>query len=119
MTSFLDRAFCADINGGGGRFLLKPAAVVLSARRAGTTAAWDQMNKYFGLMQMPIITSRDWNMVHGTNPEEVRRDLEGMQTMQLLGHNMAYFLKCKEVGGKLGIPMPPQSPFVFTNFIRN
>lgn len=119
MTSFLDRAFYADINGGGGRFLLKPAAVVLSARRAGATAAWDQMNKYFGLMQMPIITSRDWNMVHGTNPEEVRRDLEGMQTMQLLGHNMAYFLKCKEVGGKLGIPMPPQSPFVFTNFIRN
>lgn len=119
ITSFLDRAFYADLNGRGNRFLLKPAAAILSARRAGTTAAWDQLNKYFGLMQMPIITSRYWNMVHGTNPDEVRQDLEGMQTMQILGHNMAYFLKCKEMGSKLGIPMPPQDPFVFTNFIRN
>ena len=118
ITSFLDRAFYADLNGGGKRFLLKPAAAVISARRAGTTATWDQVNKYFGLMQMPIITSRYWNMVHGTTPEEVRQDLEGMQTMELLGHNMAYFLKCKEVGSKLGIPMPPQGPFVYTNFIR-
>lgn len=67
------------------------AAAVLSARCAGTTATWDQMNKYFGLMQMPIITSQYWNMVHGTNPEEVRRDLEGMQIMRTLGNNMAYF----------------------------
>ena len=119
ITSFLDRAFYADLNGGGKRFLLKPAAAVISARRAGTTATWDQMNKYFGLMQMPIITSRYWNMVHGTTPEEVRQDREGMQTMELLGHNMAYFLKCKEVGNKLGIPLPPQEPFVYTNFIRD
>ena len=118
ITSFLDRAFYADLNGKGGRFLLKPAAAILSARRAGTTAAWDQLNKYFGLMQMPIITSRYWNMVHGTSPEEVKQDLEGMQTMHMLGNNMAYFLKCKEVGGKLGIPMPPQEALVFTNFIR-
>ena len=55
ITSFLDRAFYADLNGGGHRFLGKPAAAVTSARRAGTTATWDQMNKYFGLMQMPII----------------------------------------------------------------
>ncbi len=118
MTSFLDRAFYADLNGGGNRFMLKPAAAVISARRAGTTAAWDQMNKYFGLMQMPIITSRYWNMVHGTAPEEVRQDLEGMQTMRILGHNMAYFLKCREVGSKLGIPLPPQETTTFTNFIR-
>lgn len=118
ITSFMDRAFYADLNGGGRRFLLKPAATVISARRAGTTATWDQLNKYFGLMQMPIITSRYWNMVHGTNPDEVKRDLEGIQTMRMLGHNMAYFLKCKEVGGKLGIPMPPQEAFVYTNFIR-
>ncbi len=118
ITSFLDRAFYADLNGGGNRFFLKPAAAVVSARRAGTTATWDQMNKYFGLMQMPIITSRYWNMVHGTTPEEVRQDLEGMQTMEFLGHNMAYFLKCKEVGSKLGIPIPPRDPFVYTNFIR-
>ena len=91
---------------------------MISARRAGTTATWDQMNKYFGLMQMPIITSRYWNMVHGTTPEEVRQDLEGIQTLELLGHNMAYFLKCREAGEKLGIPAPPQRPFVYTNFIR-
>ena len=118
LTSFLDRAFYADLNGGGKRFLLKPASAVISARRAGTTATWDQINKYFGLMQMPIITSRYWNMVHGTTPEEVRLDREGMQTMEMLGSNMAYFLKCREVGSKLGIPMPTQEPFVYTNFIR-
>ena len=73
ITSFLDRVFYADLNGGGNRFLLKPAAAVMSARRAGTTATWDQMNKYFGLMQMPIITSRYWNMVHGAKPEDVKR----------------------------------------------
>lgn len=119
ITSFLDRAFYADLNGGGKRFLLKPASVVISARRAGTTAAWDQLNKYFGLLQMPIITSRYWNMVHGTTPDEVRQDLEGMQVMRVLGRNMAYFLQCREAGEKLGIPRPPQEPFVYTNFIRN
>ena len=117
ITSFLDRVFYADLNSGGNRFYLKPAAAVTSARRAGTTAAWDQINQYFGPMHMPIITSRYWNMVHGTTPKEVRQDLEGMQTMKLLGHNMAYFLKCKEVGSKL-VPIPPQEPVVYTNFIR-
>lgn len=73
MTSFMDRAFYADLNGGGRRFRLKPAAAVISARRAGTTATWDQMNKHFGLMQMPIVTSQYWNMVHGACPEDVRR----------------------------------------------
>ena len=90
---------------------------MISARRAGTTATWDQVNKYFGLMQMPIITSRYWNMVHGTTPEEVRQDLEGIQTMEILGHNMAYFLKCMEVGGKI-VPLPPREPQVYTNFIH-
>ena len=118
ITSFLDRAFYADLNGNGGRFLLKPAAAVLSARRAGTTASWDQLNKYFGLVQMPIITSRYWNMVHGSTPEDVKQDLEGLQTMRMLGNNMAYFLKCREMGTKIGVPMPPQEPFVYTNFIR-
>lgn len=117
MTSFLDRVFYADLNAGGERFYLKPASTVISARRAGTTATWDQLNKYFGLMQMPIITSRYWNMVHGTTPEEVRQDLEGMQTMRMLGHNMAYFLKCKDVGSKL-VPLPPKEDFIFTNFVR-
>lgn len=93
LTSFLDRAFYADLNGGGGRFYLKPAAVVMSARRAGTTATWDQVNKYFGLMQMPIITSRYWNMVHGTTPDEVLQDREGIYTLRTLGHNMVWYKK--------------------------
>ena len=119
ITSFLDRAFYADLNGGGNRFLLKPAAAVMSARRAGTTATWDQLNKYFGLMQMPIVTSRYWNMVHGATPEQVQKDLEGIQTMRILGKNMAFFLKCKEAGLKAGVALPEQEAFTFTNFIRD
>lgn len=104
--------------GGGMRFRLKPAAVVTSARRAGTTATWDQVNKYFGLMEMPIVTSRYWNMVHGTNPEEVRQDLEGMQVMRVLGNNMAFMINCKNIAQKMGLEMPKAPDFVFTNFIH-
>lgn len=114
----MDRLFYADLNGGGHRFLHKPVAAVMNARRAGTTATWDQLNKYFGLMQMPIITSRYWNMVHGQTPFEVKQDLEGMQTMAVLGHNMAYFLKCKDAGERMGVAKPMDQPFVFTNFIH-
>lgn len=119
ITSFLDRVFYADFCGGRNNFYLKPAAAVMSARRAGTTATWDQLNKYFGLMQMPIVTSRYWNMVHGAEPEQVRRDLEGMQCMRFLARNMAWFLKCKEAGRKAGIPFPEQEPVTFTNFIQD
>lgn len=118
ITSFMDRVFYADLNGKGGRFRLKPAAAVISARRAGTTATWDQMNKYFGLMQMPIVTSRYWNMVHGATPDEVKQDKEGMQVMQVLGNNMAFFINCKNVAMKMVINMPEEPEFVFTNFIR-
>lgn len=118
MTSFMDRAFYADLNGGGDRFRLKPAAAVISARRAGTTATWDQVNKYFGLMQMPIVTSRYWNMVHGTNPDEVKKDLEGMQVMKVLGNNMAYLLNSMNIAKKMGLEKPDSPQFVFTNFIR-
>ena len=61
---------------------MKPAAAVISARRAGTTATFEQMNKYFGIQEMPVVSSRYWNMVHGTNAEEVRQDAEGMYTMR-------------------------------------
>lgn len=71
MTSFMDRAFYADLLSGEGRFHLKPAAAVVSARRAGTTVTWDQVNRYFALMQMLIISSRYWNIVHGATPEQV------------------------------------------------
>ena len=118
ITSFLDRVFYADSCGGRKSFYLKPAATVISARRAGTTATFDQINKYFGILQMPIITSQYWNMVHGAKPEEVKQDLEGMQTMRTLGRNMAFFLKCKEAGIKAWVKLPEVEPTVFTNFIR-
>lgn len=118
MTSFLDRVFYADFCGGRNSFYLKPAAAIMSARRAGTTATWDQMNKYFGLMEMPIVTSRYWNMVHGATPEQVKQDEEGMQVMRILAKNMAFFLKCKEIGLKSGISFPEKEQITFTNFIR-
>jgi multimeric flavodoxin WrbA len=118
ITSFMDRVFYTDLNGGRQSFYLKPAACVVSARRAGTTATYDQLNKYFGLMQMPIISSQYWNMVHGATPEQVKQDLEGLQTMRTLGRNMAFFLKCKEAGIKAGIALPEREEATFTNFIR-
>ena len=118
MTSFMDRLFFADLLSDRQSFYLKPAAAVVSARRAGTTATFDQLNKYFTITEMPIISSRYWNMVHGHTPEDVKKDLEGLQTMRVLGRNMAWFLKCKEAGIKAGIPFPKREEIVFTNFIR-
>lgn len=119
ITSFMDRAFYSAFQGGkGDYFSFKPASVVVSARRAGTTATYDQLNKYFGISQMPIISSRYWNMVHGATPDDVRKDEEGMQTMRILGRNMAYYLKCIEAGKEKGIKLPEQEKTKFTNFIR-
>ena len=118
MTSFMDRLFFADLLSGRQSFALKPAAAVVSARRAGTTATFDQLNKYFTISQMPIVSSRYWNMVHGATPEDVRKDLEGLQTMRVLARNMAWFLKCKEAGLKAGVPVPVQEENIYTNFIR-
>ena len=118
MTAFLDRVFYADLNGGGNRFLLKPAAAVISARRAGTTATLDQLTKYFTISNMPVISSSYWNMVHGNTPEEVLQDLEGIQIMRTLGKNMAWILKCIESSKKSGIPMPQKEEKIYTNFIR-
>lgn len=118
ITSFLDRAFYSDMQSGRQSFYLKPAAAVVSARRAGTTATFDQINKYFTISEMPIIASRYWNMVHGASPEDVKKDLEGLQIMRVLARNMAWFLKCKEAGIKAGVPFPEREESVFTNFIR-
>lgn len=118
ITSFMDRSFYSDMMGGKQSFYLKPAAAVVSARRAGTTATFDQINKYFTISQMPIISSRYWNMVHGATAEDVKKDLEGLQTMRMLARNMAWFLKCKEAGEKVGIPIPEMEEPIFTNFIR-
>lgn len=115
ITSFMDRVFFApDRN----IFYLKPAAAVVSARRAGNTATFDQLNKYFTICQMPVIPSTYWNMVHGWQPSDVMQDLEGLQTMRILARNMAWFLKCKEAGNRAGIPFPKQEEPIATNFIR-
>lgn len=118
ITSFLDRAFYTDLQSGKQTFYLKPAAAVVSARRAGTTATFDQLNKYFTLSEMPVISSRYWNMVHGHTPEDVKKDLEGLQIMRILGRNIAWFLKCKEAGIKAGVPFPEREERIATNFIR-
>lgn len=118
ITSFMDRAFYADLLSGRQNFYLKPAAAVVSARRAGTTAAFDQLIKYFTISQMPVISSQYWNMVHGNTPDEVRQDLEGMQIMRTLGRNMAWFLRCKQTATQAGVPLPLREDRVGTNFIR-
>lgn len=119
MTAFMDRLFYSDFCGNSGKsFMFKPAATVVSARRAGTTATFDQINKYYSISQMPVMPSRYWNMVHGTNAEEVKQDLEGMQSMRFLARNMAYYLKCIDAGKKAGINLPEHESVTFTNFIR-
>jgi len=118
ITSFMDRVFFADLQSGKESFYLKPAAAIVSARRAGTTATFDQLNKYFTITEMPVISSRYWNMVHGSEPEDVEKDLEGLQTMRVLARNMAFFLKCKKAGLKAGVSLPTREPSIFTNFIR-
>ena len=114
MTSFLDRLFYSASE----KMRGKPAAVVVSARRGGTTAAYDQLLKYPGITQMPVISSCYWNMVHGQTPNEVEQDEEGLRTMRVLGHNMAYFLHCLAAGRAAGVPLPPEEPPARTNFIR-
>lgn len=118
MTAFMDRLFYSGSEPGKSAFYMKPAAAVTSARRAGTTATFDQMNKYFTISQMPIVSSRYWNMVHGACAEEVLEDGEGLWTMRVLGKNMAYMLKCFEAGRKVGVALPDVGEPVITNFIR-
>jgi len=119
ITSFLDRAFfTAFMSGQNEIFIHKPGCAIASARRSGTTATLDQLNKYFTITQMPIISGRYWNMVHGHTSDEVKQDLEGMQNMRILARNMAWHLKCQEAGKKMGIEMPKEEETVYTNFIR-
>lgn len=113
ITSFLDRAFYAS-----GGFANKPGAAIVSCRRGGSTAALEQLNKYFTISNMPLVSSAYWNMVHGNRPEEVEQDLEGMMVMRTLGRNMAWLLKCIEAGKNAGVPHPEKEGKVRTNFIR-
>lgn len=114
LTGFLDRLFYSS----GRTLAYKPAAGIVCARRAGTTAALDQLNKYFTINQMPVVSSQYWNMAHGDEPGEVRSDPEGMQIMRTLGRNMAWLLRCIEAGKNAGMTPPEREPRVYTNFIR-
>lgn len=119
LMSFMDRAFFSGPRRETNPFAFKPAAAVVCARRAGTTSALDQMNKYFLHGQMIVPGSRYWNMVHGNTPEEVLQDEEGLQIMRVLGRNMAWLLKLKAAGEAAGIEMPKQEQQrIATNFIR-
>lgn len=111
VLSILDRVFYA----GGRSFAHKPGAAVASARRGGTTASLDAMNKYFTIAEMPVVSSTYWNMVHGNSPEEVLQDAEGLQTMRNLGRNLLWLMQCISSGG---LPAPESERAVVTNFIR-
>ena len=114
ITSFMDRAFYA-----GGRLLrMKPAACIASARRAGTTATLDQLNKYLMINEMPVVSSCYWPMVHGARAEDVSKDEEGVAIMQTLGRNMAWLLRALEAAKAAGINPPAPQSRPMTNFIR-
>ena len=114
ILSLLDRVFYA----GGRVFRHKPAFAIASARRAGTTASIDVLNKYFTIAQMPIVSSSYWNMVHGNAPEQVEQDLEGLQTMRNGARNLVWLMKCIELGKKNGVDIPKNESGARTNFIR-
>lgn len=113
LLSILDRMFYNRKN-----FAYKPAAAVAVARRAGTTATLDMINKYFLISKMPVVSSQYWNMVFGSNGEQAEEDKEGLQTMRTLGKNMAWMLKCIEAGKKAGVTIPETEQAVKTNFVR-
>ena len=114
ILSLMDRLFYA----GGKHFAFKPAAAIVSARRAGTTASIDAITKHFTINQMPVVSSNYWNMVHGNSPDDVMQDLEGLQIMRVLGTNMAWLLKCIEAGKNAGIEHPQTEKKIWTNFIH-
>ena len=114
ICAFLDRLFFSS----GGRMSGKLGAAVVSCRRGGASAAFDRLNKYFSISSMHIVGSQYWNQVHGNNPEEVRQDGEGLQTMRTLARNMAWLMKCIQAGEDAGVPFPAKEARVSTNFIR-
>lgn len=114
LSSFMDRAFYF----GSKHMTGKPAAAVVSCRRGGATAAFEQINKYFMMTCMPVATSQYWNQVHGSKAEDVLKDEEGLQTMRTLAQNMAWLMKCIEAGRAAGIDKPEREPVIRTSFIR-
>ncbi|MBQ9307277.1 MAG: flavodoxin family protein, partial [Clostridia bacterium] len=114
VIAFLDRLFWNY----GKEMAYKPGAAIVSARRSGTTASFDVLNKYFTITQMPVVSSQYWNMVHGNTPDEVRQDGEGLQTMRTLARNMAWLLKSIQAGKEHGVALPESEERIGTNFIR-
>lgn len=114
LLAALDRMFYA----GGSVMQFKPAAGIASARRAGTTPAIDQINKYFQINKMPVVSSTYWPMVHGQSVDQVLQDEEGLQTMRMLGKNMAWMLRCIERDRAAGGGHPDMERKIATNFIR-
>ena len=114
ITSFMDRLFYAY----GKKLAGKPACAVFSCRRGGASASFDQLNKYFTISSMPIVSGQYWNMVHGSTPADVEQDGEGLQVMRSLGRNMAWLLRCIEAGKEKNILFPEKEPPIRTNFIR-
>lgn len=114
VCSFLDRLFCTS----GSKMAGKPAAAVVSCRRGGASAAFDRLNKYFEMTNMIIVGSQYWNQVHGSCPEDVAKDEEGLQTMRTLAENMSWILKLIECGDKNGIQRPVYEAKIRTNFIK-
>jgi multimeric flavodoxin WrbA len=113
LCAILDRAFFS----GGRAFTGKPGAAIVSCRRGGAGSAFDRLNKYFTISQMPVVSSQYWNAVHGNSPEEVRRDEEGLQIMRTLGANMAWLLKSL-AAARDQVPPPEREKRIGTNFIR-
>ena len=99
----------------GGRLAGKAAAAVVSCRRGGASAAFQQLNMFFGMNNMVVATSQYWNQVHGNTPQEVAQDQEGLQTMRTLARNLAWILRCRQAAA---IPAPEREPWTPTNFIR-
>ena len=109
ILSFLDRLF---YSAGGSSMHLKVGAAVVSCRRGGNTASFDVLNKYFSISGMAIATSTYWNQVHGFTAEDVKKDLEGLQTMRNLARNMAFMIRAiADARGKYGAPEMEHSAF--------
>ena len=114
LAAVLDRTFYAA-----GRELgFKPAASICSARRAGTTATLEAINKYFLMSNMLVVGSTYWAMVHGTTPEEVDQDKEGLQTLRNLARNMTWTMDCLNAGEGIGFDKPFVERSSKTNFVR-
>lgn len=114
IASFMDRLFYHNSE----KFAHKPASAVVVCRRGGGTTAFDRLNKYFQISNMPVVSSSYWNIIHGSNAEDVRKDLEGVQILNNLANNMTWLMKCIDIAKQEGIEYPEIIRGAQTNFIR-